>query len=205
MPHKKKPGIAIVIAVKPSKKDTKKKYAGNAMPNNAMNKAWEFLKMPITRRDGRTIRHGEEGAHPGRLAYNPRLGDESVRPEGEDATVNSYHPAIHGLMRRHRMAQDWNAYDGPRDNIEEPWAMYDDEVPTMPDFEDTKEMEHGEDWAEQPWHRDDFVSETAGDYEPKGHDAGRYGDSLASLERSGQLKRRSTGLGPRGNEINFGG
>jgi len=44
MPHKK-PGIAIVIAVKPSKKDTKKKYAGNAMPNNAMNKAWDVLKI----------------------------------------------------------------------------------------------------------------------------------------------------------------
>jgi|TARA_R110000824_G_scaffold304120_5_gene491940 hypothetical protein len=201
MPHKK-PGIAIMIAVKPSKKDTKKKYAGNAMPNNAMNKAWGFLKMPITRRDGRTIRHGEEGPHPGRLAYNPGL-DEF--PEQEGPPTQSFHPAIHGMMRRHRMAQDWNADDGPRDNTEEPWASYDDEVPTMPDFEDVKGMEHGEDWAEKPWHRKDFVSEAAGDYEPKGHDAGRYGDSLASLERSGQLKRRSTGLGPRGNEINFGG
>ena len=201
MPHKK-PGIAIMIAVKPSKKDTKKKYAGNAMPNNAMNKAWGFLKMPITRRDGRTIRHGEEGPHPGRLAYNPGL-DEF--PEQEGPPTQAFHPASHGMMRRHRMAQDWNADDGPRDNTEEPWASYDDEVPTMPDFEDVKGMEHGEDWAEKPWHRKDFVSEAAGDYEPKGHDAGRYGDSLASLERSGQLKRRSTGLGPRGNEINFGG
>jgi len=39
-----KPGITIVIGVKkPSKKDDKKKYAGDAMPN-AMNKAWQTLK-----------------------------------------------------------------------------------------------------------------------------------------------------------------
>lgn len=45
MPHdKKKPKIALVISIggKP-KKDDKKKY-GDAMPHNAMNKAWVFLK-----------------------------------------------------------------------------------------------------------------------------------------------------------------
>lgn len=50
MPHKKKPSIAIMIAVKPSKKDDKKKYVGDAMPN-AMNKAWDVLKIQDWRAD----------------------------------------------------------------------------------------------------------------------------------------------------------
>jgi hypothetical protein len=44
MPHKKKPGVAIVISIGKKPKPDMKKYAGNAMPNNAMNKAWETLK-----------------------------------------------------------------------------------------------------------------------------------------------------------------
>ena len=49
MPHdKKKPKIALVISIggKP-KKDDKKKY-GDAMPHNAMNKAWDVLKISMT-------------------------------------------------------------------------------------------------------------------------------------------------------------
>ena len=161
----------------------------------AFNEAWDFLKSPFSSKHGMRVRHGDEGPHPGRLAYNPGL-DEF--PEQEGPPTQSYHPAIHGLMRRHRMAQQWNAEDGPLDNIEEPWASYDDEVPTMPDFEDVKDMEHGVDWAEQPWHRDDFISETTGDYDPKGEQGV---GSLANLERTGALKRRSTGLAPRDSEL----
>lgn len=43
MPHKKKPGVAIVISIGKKPKPDMKKYVGDAMPN-AMNKAWDNEK-----------------------------------------------------------------------------------------------------------------------------------------------------------------
>ena len=77
MPHKK-PAIAIMIAVKPSKKDTKKKYAGDAMPN-AMNKAWDVLKSRVEcpncgNKNAQLINEGE-------------LGDPGMAADAEGAGV----------------------------------------------------------------------------------------------------------------------
>jgi len=79
----------------------------------------------------------------------------------------AYHPAIHGLMRRKRIADEFN--EG------------------MPG----------------PYKPSDFVEEGYGGYEPKG--AGERDPAnpttLEAMERSGELKRQSTGLAPRDVEL----
>jgi len=50
MPHKKKPGIAVIISIGKKPKPDMKKYVGDAMPN-AMNKAWKVLKIQDWRAD----------------------------------------------------------------------------------------------------------------------------------------------------------
>jgi hypothetical protein len=84
MPHKKKPGIAVIISIGKKPKPDMKKYVGDAMPN-VMNKAWGFLK-----------------ALPEQQAF--RQTQYHTRPDGSEHYENSpphtIHPAIAGLMDR---------------------------------------------------------------------------------------------------------
>ena len=114
----------------------------------------------------------------------------------------SYHPAIHGLMNRKRIADGFNVdmveqspedYEGGHfGSVEEPYTMYDDEVPSMPNYEDIK---HLGDRRPQKYKPSDFVHEAMGmGYEPKGASGP---NSLAAAEQSGELKRQSRGLATR--------
>ena len=87
MPHdkKKKPAIAIMIAVKPSKKDSKKKYASNAMPHNVMNKAWQTLKG--------TQEHQLFTINPN---YVKNYADAENYPSDVIQRIGTAHPAIFG-------------------------------------------------------------------------------------------------------------
>ena len=76
--------------------------------------------------------------------------------------------------------------------VEEPYTMYDDEVPTMPNYEDIKHLGNRRPQKYQP---SDFVEEAMGmGYEPKGATGP---NSLAAAEQSGELKRQSRGLATR--------
>jgi hypothetical protein len=109
----------------------------------------------------------------------------------------SYHPAIHGLMNRKRLADAFNVdmdedFEGQHyGSVEEPYTMYDDEVPTMPNYEDVKHLANKPSYF-QP---SDFVDEAQGmGYEPKGASGP---NSLRAAEQSGELKRQSRGLATR--------
>lgn len=82
---KKKPAIAIMIAVKPSKKDSKKKYASNAMPHNVMNKAWQTLKG--------TQEHQLFTINPN---YVKNYADAENNPSDVIHRIGTAHPAIFG-------------------------------------------------------------------------------------------------------------
>ena len=109
----------------------------------------------------------------------------------------SYHPAIHGLMNRKRIADSFNVgmdedFQGEHfGSVEEPFTMYDDDVPNMPNYEDVKHLAN-----KPPYYQpSDFVDEAMGmGYEPKGATGP---NSLAAAEQSGELKRQSRGLATR--------
>jgi len=111
----------------------------------------------------------------------------------------SYHPAIHGLMNRKRIADGFNVgmdegYQGEHfGSVEEPYTMYDDDVPNMPNYEDVKHL------ANKPpyFQPSDFVDEAEGmGYEPKGATGP---NSLAAAEQSGELQRQSRARKKQGN------
>ena len=122
--------------------------------------------------------------------------------KSEKIHKQSYHPAIHGLMNRKRIADGFNVgideqsaedYEGGHfGSVEEPYTMYDDEVPTMPNYEDIKHLGNR---RPQKYKPSDFVDEAMGmGYEPKGASGP---SSLAAAEQSGELKRQSRGLATR--------
>ncbi len=139
-------------------------------------------------------------------AYLLNKQDKSLTETNPNLAISqyggsSYHPSIHGFMRRKRMADDWNAEMGPIDDslyapnsIEEGWTGNPNPM-TREELEDMA-------FRYKP---SDFESETYGDYEPKG--AGESADpktrfnSLEEMERSGELKRQSMGLAPRDVEL----
>ena len=104
MPHKK-PGIAIVIAVKPSKKDTKKKYAGDAMPN-AMNKAWGLIKgTPYSGKEMNT--QFRRGTYPFRAGsanfmrgHNPIKQRSTLSPDAEAGWTRMQNPTTRSILQR---------------------------------------------------------------------------------------------------------
>ena len=87
MPHKKKPGIAVIISIGKKPKPDMKKYVGDAMPN-AMNKAWETLKaLP------------EQQLHD----YDkPIIQAEHDRERGPapHSRLKTLHPAVAGMLQR---------------------------------------------------------------------------------------------------------
>lgn len=82
MPHKKKPGIAVIISIGKKPKPDMKKYLGDAMPN-AMNKAWKVLKIQDWRTDN--LSQGKFSEYPRQSPFKNRSSDyPPQRPQRTD-------------------------------------------------------------------------------------------------------------------------
>ena len=137
-------------------------------------------------------------------AYLLNKQDKSLTETNPNLAISqyggsSYHPSIHGFMRRKNLADQFNAEMGAMDDsryapnsIEEEWTGNPNPM-TREELEDMA-------FRYKP---SDFESETYGDYEPKGaaEKDPMNPNTLEAMERTGELKRQSMGLAPRDVEL----
>ena len=117
MPHKKKPGIAVIISIGKKPKPDMKKYAGDAMPN-AMNKAWKVLKIQDWRADNPrlypSINH----------IQNPPQRTDFQQAEDDDARSNN-----RPLLDRYQLQNPTpTPPDAPLQNPKPPSRAFDPEA-----------------------------------------------------------------------------
>lgn len=136
---------------------------------------------------------------------NKQAEDNSLRGKNPNLAISqyggaSYHPSIHGFMRRKKLADQFNAEMGPMDDslyapnsIEEEWTGNPNSM-TREELEDMA-------FRYKP---SDFLEEAnVHGYEPKGAAEKDPMDpnTLEAMERRGELKRQSMGLAPRDVEL----